>query len=111
MYDAEVSASLISKVTDSVIERVIEWQNRPLDDLYPIVYMDCIRVKVRQDKRVINKAVYVALGINLNGEKEVLGLWLQENEGAKFWLSVLTELQTRGVQDIFIACVWIDGLS
>jgi len=109
MYDAEVSASLVSKVTDSVIERVIEWQNRPLDDLYPIVYMDCIRVKVRQDKRVINKAVYIALGINLNGEKEVLGLWIQENEGAKFWLSVLTELKTRGVQDIFIACV--DGLT
>jgi len=109
MYDADVSASLISKVTDAVIERVIEWQNRPLDDLYPIVYMDCIRVKVRQDKRVINKAVYIALGINLNGEKEVLGLWLQENEGAKFWLSVLTELKTRGVQDMFIACV--DGLT
>jgi transposase-like protein len=109
MYDAEVSASLISKVTDAVIERVIEWQNRPLDELYPIVYMDCIRVKVRQDKRVINKAVYIALGINLNGEKEVLGLWIQENEGAKFWLSVLTELKTRGVQDIFIACV--DGLT
>jgi len=74
MYDAEVSASLISKVTDAVIERVVEWQNRPLGELYPIVYMDCIRVKVRQDKRVINKAVYIALGINLNGEKEVLGL-------------------------------------
>jgi len=109
MYDAEVSASLISKVTDAVIERVVEWQNRPLDELYPIVYMDCIRVKVRQDKRVLNKAVYIALGINLNGEKEVLGLWIQENEGAKFWMSVLTELQTRGVQDIFIACV--DGLT
>jgi len=109
MYDAEVSASLVSKVTAAVIERVIEWQNRPLDELYPIVYMDCIRVKVRQDKRVINKAVYIALGINLNGEKEVLGLWIQENEGAKFWLSVLTELKTRGVQDIFIACV--DGLT
>jgi len=109
MYDAEVSASLISKVTDAVIERVIDWQNRPLDDLYPIVYMDCIRVKIRQDKRVLNKAVYIALGINLHGEKEVLGLWIQENEGAKFWMSVLTELQTRGVQDIFIACV--DGLT
>jgi len=109
MYDAEVSASLVSKVTEPVIERVIEWQNRPLDELYPIVYMDCIRVKVRQDKRVINKAVFIALGINLNGEKEVLGLWIQENEGAKFWLSVLTELKTRGVQDIFIACV--DGLT
>ncbi len=109
MYDAEVSASLISKVTDAVIERVVEWQNRPLDELYPIVYMDCIRVKVRQDKRVLNKAVYIALGINLNGEKEVLGLWIQENEEAKFWLSVLTKFQTRGVQDMFIACV--DGLT
>jgi len=109
MYDAEVSASLISKVTEAVIERVIEWQSRPLDELYPIVYMDCIRVKVRQDKRVINKAIYIALGINLDGEKEVLGLWIQENEGAKFWLSVLTELKNRGVQDILIACV--DGLT
>lgn len=109
MYDAEVSASLVSKVTEAVIERVIEWQNRPLDELYPIVYMDCIRVKIRQDKRVLNKAVYIALGINLNGEKEVLGLWIQENEGAKFWMGVLTELQTRGVQDVFIACV--DGLT
>jgi transposase-like protein len=109
MYDADISASLVSKVTAAVIERVIEWQNRPLNELYPIVYMDCIRVKIRQDKRVINKAVYIALGINLDGEKEVLGLWIQENEGAKFWMSVLTELQTRGVQDIFIACV--DGLT
>jgi len=109
MYNAEVSASLISKVTEAVIERVVEWQSRPLDELYPIVYMDCIRVKVRQDKRVINKAIYIALGINLDGEKEVLGLWIQENEGAKFWLSVLTELKNRGVQDILIACV--DGLT
>lgn len=109
MYGADVSAGLISKVTESVLERVVEWQNRPLDSLYPILYLDCIVVKVRQDKRVLNKAIYIALGINLEGEKEVLGLWLSENEGAKFWLSVLTELKNRGIQDAFIACV--DGLT
>ena len=109
MYDAEVSAGLISKVTDAVLERVLEWQARPLDDIYPIVYLDCIVLKVRQDKRVINKAIYLALGINLEGHKELLGLWLAETEGAKFWLSVLTELQNRGLRDIFIAAV--DGLS
>jgi putative transposase len=109
MYGANVSATLISKVTESVIDRVTEWQNRPLDAVYPIVYLDCIVVKVRQNKRVINKSIYLALGVNLDGNKEVLGLWLAETEGAKFWLSVLTELQTRGLEDIFIAC--IDGLK
>ncbi len=109
MYGAEVSPTLVSKVTEAVLERVLEWQSRPLDEVYPIVYLDCIVVKVRQDKRVINKSVYIALGINLEGQKELLGLWLAETEGAKFWLSILTELQTRGVKDIFIACV--DGLS
>ncbi|MBU2714513.1 IS256 family transposase, partial [Zooshikella harenae] len=109
LYGAEVSPTLISKVTDTVIEQVVEWQSRPLDEVYPIVYLDCIMVKVRQDKRVVNKAVYVALGVNLEGQKELLGLWLGEQEGAKFWLSVLTELQNRGVQDILIACV--DGLK
>jgi len=109
MYDADVSASLISKVTDAVIEQVVEWQSRPLDAVYPIIYLDCIVVKVRQDKRVINKAIYLALGINMEGQKELLGMWLSENEGAKFWLNVLTELQNRGVNDILIACV--DGLK
>ena len=109
MYGADVSASLISKVTDAVIEQVVEWQSRPLDDIYPIVYLDCIVVKIRQDKRVINKSVYLALGVNMEGHKELLGMWLSENEGAKFWLSVLTELQNRGVKDILIACV--DGLK
>jgi len=109
MYDADVSASLISKVTDSVIERVVEWQSRPLDVIYPIVYLDCLVVKIRQDNQVINKAVYLALGVNIEGHKELLGLWLSENEGAKFWLNVLTELQNRGVKDILIACV--DGLK
>ncbi len=109
MYGADISASLVSKVTDAVIEQVIEWQSRPLDPVYPIIYLDCIVVKIRQDKRVINKAVYLALGINMDGHKELLGLWFSENKGAKFWLSVLTELQNRGVQDILIACV--DGLK
>lgn len=109
MYDADVSASLISKVTDAVMEQIVEWQSRPLDAVYPIVYLDCIVLKIRQDKHVINKAVYLALGVNMEGQKELLGLWLSENEGAKFWLNVLTELQNRGVKDILIACV--DGLK
>jgi len=109
MYDADVSPTLISKVTNAVLERVVEWQSRPLDAVYPIVYLDCIVVKIRQDRQVINKSVYLALGINLDGHKELLGMWLSENEGAKFWLSVLTELQNRGVKDILIACV--DGLK
>ena len=109
MYHADVSASLISKVTDAVMEQVVEWQSRPLDAVYPIVYLDCIVLKIRQDKQVINKAVYLALGVNMEGQKELLGLWLSENEGAKFWLNVLTELQNRGVKDILIACV--DGLK
>jgi len=109
MYGADVSAALISQVTNAVLEKVHEWQSRPLDEVYPIVYLDCLVVKIRQDKRVINKAIYLALGINLEGHKELLGMWLSENEGAKFWLSILTELQNRGIKDIFIACV--DGLK
>ena len=109
LYDTEVSPTLISRVTDAVLEQVIEWQSRPLDNIYPIVYLDCIVVKIRQDKRVINKAIYLALGVNMEGHKELLGLWMSENEGAKFWLNVLTELQNRGVKDILIACV--DGLK
>lgn len=109
MYDADVSPTLISRVTDCVLERVVEWQSRPLDPIYPIVYLDCLVVKIRQDKQVINKSVYLALGVNLEGQKELLGMWLSENEGAKFWLNVLTELQNRGVKDILIACV--DGLK
>ena len=109
MYGADVSAILISNVTDAVIEQVVEWQSRPLDAIYPIVYLDCIVVKIRQDKQVINKAIYLALGVNMEGHKELLGMWLAENEGAKFGLNVLTELQNCGVKDILIACV--DGLS
>ena len=108
-YDADVSPALISKVTDAVMEQVVEWQNRPLDAVYPIVYLDCIVLKVRQDSRVINKSVFLALGINIEGQKELPGMWLAENEGAKFWLNVLTELKNRGLNDILIACV--DGLK
>jgi putative transposase len=108
MYGTEVSPTLISSVTDAVIDEVKAWQSRPLDALYPIVYLDCIHVKVR-DGSVRVKAVYLAIGLNMSGEKEVLGLWIAQTEGAKFWLQVVTELKNRGVQDIFIACV--DGLK
>ena len=109
MYGAEISAGLVSQVTNAVMEQVVEWQSRPLDAVYPIVYLDCIVLKIRQDKRVINKAIYLVLGINVEGHKELLGMWVSENEGAKFWLSVLTDLQNRGVQHMLIACV--DGLK
>lgn len=109
MYGAEVSAGLVSQVTNAVIEQVKEWQARPLDEVYPIVYLDCLVLKIRQDKRVIKKSIYLALGVNLEGQKELLGMWISENEGAKFWLSILTELKNRGLEQILIACV--DGLS
>lgn len=109
MYGTEVSPTLISSVTDAVADEVKAWQSRPLDALYPIVYLDCIHVKVRDAGTVRTKAVYLALGINMSGEKELLGIWIAQTEGAKFWLQVVTELKNRGVQDIFIACV--DGLK
>ena len=109
MYGTEVSPTLISSVTDAVIEDARAWQSRPLDTLYPIVYLDCIHVKIRDSGVVRAKAVYLAIGINLDGEKELLGLWIAQTEGAKFWLQVMTELKNRGLQDIFIACV--DGLK
>ena len=109
MYGTEISPTLISSVTDAVMEDAKAWQSRPLDVLYPIVYLDCIHVKTRDNGAVRAKAVYLALGINLAGEKELLGLWIAQTEGAKFWLQVVTELKNRGVQDIFIACV--DGLK
>ena len=109
MYQVEVSPALISNVTEAVIEEVKAWQSRPLDAVYPVVYLDALMVKMRSDGRVENRAVYVAIGITLAGMKEVLGLWTSANEGAKFWLQVLTEMQNRGLKDIFIACV--DGLK
>ena len=104
LFDTTISTSFISDVTEAIIDDVKIWQNRPLESIYPIVYFDCIVVKVREDKRIINKAVYVALGISLTSHKDVLGLWISQNEGAKYWLSVFTELKNRGLQDIFIAC-------
>ena len=109
MYGVEVSPALISEVTDAVLEEVKAWQSRPLEPLYAIVYLDALYVKMRHEGRVENRAVYVAIGVDLDGRKDVLGLWTSANEGAKFWLGVLTELKNRGVKDILIACV--DGLK
>jgi len=109
LYKVGVSPDLISSVTDSVLEEVKAWQNRPLDAIYPIVFLDALRVKIRDNGHFLNKAVYMALGVNLDGNKEVLGLWIAKEEGAKFWLKVVTELKNRGVKDMFIACV--DGLK
>lgn len=109
LYGVTISHSLIAQVTDAVLDEARAWQSRPLEAIYPIVWLDGIVVKVQQNKQVINKSAHVVLGVNLRGEKEVLGLWLAENEGAKFWLSVLTELRQRGVQDIYVASM--DGLK
>ena len=109
LYDADVSPTVISKVTDAVMGRVTEWQARTLEPLYPVVYLDCIVVKIRENQQVIKKSLYLALGVDLHGHKDLLGIWVSENEGAKFWLSVLTDLRSRGVNDILIACV--DGLK
>jgi putative transposase len=109
MYGVEVSPTLISEVTDAVLEEVRAWQSRPLDSVYAIVYLDALVVKMRQEGRVENRAVFVAIGVTLAGQKDVLGLWTSANEGAKFWLQILTELRNRGVQDVLIACV--DGLK
>lgn len=109
LYGVEVSPDLISRVTDAVLEEVREWQNRPLDAVYPVVFLDALRVKIRDDGLVKNKAVYVALAITAEGDKEVLGLWIEQTEGAKFWLKVMNELKTRGVADILVAVV--DGLK
>ncbi len=109
IYGVEISPTLISQVTDAVLDEMKSWRERPLDAIYPIVYLDALMVKVRDNGHIVNKAVYLALGVRVDGTKEVLGLWIGENEGAKFWLSVVTELQNRGVEDIFIACV--DGLK
>jgi putative transposase len=109
IYKVDVSPELISSVTAEVMEEVKEWQNRPLEEMYPIVYLDAIWVKIRDEGHVVNKAAYLAIGVRLEGTKDVLGIWLEKEEGAKFWLKVITELQNRGLKDILIACV--DGLK
>lgn len=109
MYAIEVSHELIANVTDAVLDEVKAWQMRPLEAIYPILYLDAMVVKVRDGKQIINKSLYIAMGVNMEGNKEILGLWLAGGEGAKFWLSVLNELKNRGVKDILIACC--DGLT
>jgi putative transposase len=109
IYGVEVSPSLISNVTDSVLDEVRAWQSRPLDAVYPILYLDALQVKVKSQGSVRNKAIYLAFGVTMSGLKEVLGIWASDNEGSKFWMQVITELKNRGVQDIFVACV--DGLK
>ena len=109
MYGVEVSTGLISEVTESIPEEVKTWQDRPLEALYPIVHLDALMVKMRQDGRVENRAVYTAIGINVEGQKSVLGLWVSGNEGAKYWMSVLTNLKNRGMKDAFVICT--DGLK
>lgn len=104
-----MSADFISQVTNSVVQEVNDWQNRPLDSVYTIVYLDALVCKIRDEGRVRNKSVYLAIGVTIEGKKEVLGLWIQQTEGAKFWLAILSELKNRGVDDILIACV--DGLK
>ena len=109
IYGVEVSPSLISNVTDAVLDEVRAWQSRPLDSVYPILYLDALKVKVKSQGRVVNKSIYLAFAVTMEGYKEVLGIWASDTEGAKFWMQVITELKNRGVQDIFIACV--DGLK
>lgn len=109
MYKVDVSEGLISQATEGIMEEVKAWQNRPLDNIYPIIFLDCIVVKSREEGKVSNRSVYLALGVTMEGRKELLGMWIAQSEGAKFWLSVITELKNRGIKDIFIACV--DGLK
>jgi len=109
MYGVDVSPALVSSVTEAVMEEVKAWQNRTLEETYAILYLDALRVKIRDAGHVQNRAIYVAIAVNMEGNKEVLGLWVADNEGAKFWLQILTDLQNRGARDFFIACV--DGLK
>jgi len=109
IYAVEVSADFISNVTDKVIDEVTAWQNRALDKTYPILYLDCLVVKVKENNQIINKSLFLAIAVNMDGQKEVLGMWIAKNEGAKFWLSVITDLKNRGIEQIYIACV--DGLK
>ena len=109
LYGVEVGRDLISRVTDAVMDDARAWASRPLEDVYPIVFLDCLVLKIRENGAVQRRACYIALGVTLEGDRDVLGLWFQETEGAKFWMQVLSELKGRGVQDILIACV--DGLK
>ena len=109
LYDLDISDSTISRITDKIMPLVKEWQERPLQEIYAVVYMDAIHYHVRSEGRIVKRAVYIALGIDMDGKKDVIGMYVGENEGAKFWLSIINGLKNRGVQDILIACV--DGLN
>lgn len=109
LYGADISPTMISSITDKVISVAEEWQSRMLARLYPIVFFDAIHYKVREGSKIVSKAVYTCLGIDIEGKKEILGAWIGESEGAKFWLQVFTKLKNRGIEDIFIACM--DGLK
>ena len=109
LYDIDISDSTISRITDKILPVVREWQERPLEEIYAVVFMDAIHYHVRSEGRIVKRAVYIALGIDMNGRKDVLGMYVGENESAKFWLSIMNGLKNRGVKDILIACV--DGLS
>ena len=109
LYDVEISPELVSKISEKIMPEVNDWQNRPLEEVYPFVFMDAIHYKVKEDHRYITKAAYVVLGINMEGGKDILGIWIGEHESSKFWLNVLTELKSRGVKDVYLFCV--DGLT
>lgn len=109
LYDVEISPELVSKISEKIMPQLTEWQNRPLEAVYPFIFLDAIHYKIRENHQIITKAAYVVLGVNLEGYKEILGIWIGENESSKFWLSVLNELKSRGVQDVYLFCV--DGLS
>lgn len=109
LYDVEISPELVSKISEKIMPDVTAWQNRPLEAVYPFVLMDAIHYKVKENHQYITKAAYVVLGINLDGQKDILGIWIGENESSKFWLNVLNELKTRGIKDVFLFCV--DGLT
>ena len=109
LYDVEISPELVSKISEKIMPEVTAWQNRPLESVYPFVFMDAIHYKVKQDHQYITKAAYVVLGINLDGQKDILGIWIVEHESSKFWLNVLNDVKTRGVKDVFLFCV--DGLN
>jgi len=109
LYDVEISPELVSKISEKIMPEVNDWQNRPLESVYPFVFMDAIHYKVKENHQYITKAAYVVLGINMEGGKDILGIWIGEHESSKFWLNVLTELKSRGVQDVYLFCV--DGLT
>lgn len=109
LYGIDVSPAMISKITDKVVEAAAEWQSRELDEIYPIVYMDAMHFKVRDDNKIVSKAAYICMALDMKGKKDILGIWIGESEGAKFWLSVCNDLKNRGVDDILIACM--DGLK